>query len=47
MLRPSDKRWVLVDFGLSAKYDQKYLYDKCGTMGYIAPEIMEQNTENN
>ena len=32
----------LVDFGLSARYNQKEalsLMDKCGTMTYMAPEV--------
>ncbi len=29
--------WVLGDFGLAAISTENYLYDKCGTMGYIAP----------
>jgi serine/threonine protein kinase len=32
---------VICDFGLAAKSNEEYLYDRCGTMGYIAPEIME------
>ena len=40
VLRKESNTWVLVDFGLAAFTDQSYLYDKCGTMGYIAPEIM-------
>ena len=43
ILREEDKRWVIGDFGLAAHSDQEYIYDKCGTMGYIAPEIMELN----
>lgn len=34
---------MLVDFGLAAYTNGKYLYDKCGTMGYIAPEILAEN----
>ena len=37
LLRTEDNSWVLGDFGLVAKSNQEYLYDKCGTMGYIAP----------
>ena len=30
----------LTDFGLATKVDVKsYLYPKCGTPGYVAPEI--------
>jgi serine/threonine protein kinase len=41
ILREEDGKWVISDFGLAAKSNEEYLYDKCGTMGYIAPEIME------
>jgi serine/threonine protein kinase len=44
-MRESDKEWVLADFGLAAYTNQKYLYDKCGTMGFIAPEILAENKE--
>lgn len=37
VMRESDQEWVLVDFGIAAYTNQKYLYDKCGTMGYMAP----------
>jgi serine/threonine protein kinase len=37
IMRESDQEWVLADFGLAAYTNQKYLYDKCGTMGFIAP----------
>lgn len=43
ILRESDQSWVLADFGLAAFTNQQYLYDKCGTMGYIAPEILDEN----
>jgi len=36
--------WVLADFGLAAFTNEVYLYDKCGTMGYIAPEILMEST---
>jgi serine/threonine protein kinase len=39
VLRKEENTWVLVDFGLAARTDQDYLYNFCGTMGYIAPEI--------
>jgi serine/threonine protein kinase len=45
IMRESDKQWVLADFGLAAYTNQKYLYDKCGTMGFIAPEILAENQE--
>lgn len=44
VLRKESNTWVLVDFGLAAHTDQSYLYNKCGTMGYIAPEIMAEET---
>lgn len=40
MLRESDGKWVLADFGLSAFLNEDHIYDKCGTMGYMAPEIL-------
>jgi calcium-dependent protein kinase len=31
----------IVDFGLSTKIDvEKYHYPRCGTPGYVAPEIL-------
>ena len=41
ILRNEDRKWVLGDFGLVGQSNGDYLYDKCGTMGYIAPEIMD------
>jgi serine/threonine protein kinase len=38
--RKEDGKWVVVDFGLAAYTNKAYLYDKCGTMGYIAPEVL-------
>ena len=43
IIREEDNRWVIADFGLAAHSNEDYIYDKCGTMGYIAPEIMELN----
>lgn len=40
-MREEDGKWVIGDFGLAAHSDQNYIYDKCGTMGYMAPEIWE------
>ena len=35
---------VIVDFGLAAHADsEKYLFFRCGTPGYVAPEIIELN----
>lgn len=32
---------VIIDFGLSAYYDdEKCLFSRCGTPGYVAPQIM-------
>lgn len=45
VLRQEDNKWVLVDFGLAAFSDQQYLYDKCGTLGYMAPEVEAQSNE--
>lgn len=39
LLRAEDDRWVLADFGLAACSQDKSLFTKCGTMGYMAPEI--------
>lgn len=44
ILREKDGMWVLADFGLAAFTNEVYLYDKCGTMGYIAPEILMEST---
>lgn len=35
--RSKDGKWVIADFGLSASFNEPFLYDKCGTMGYMAP----------
>ena len=37
---------VIVDFGL-AEYinSEKFLFTKCGTPGYVAPEILNMNSE--
>lgn len=45
IMRESDKKWVVADFGLAAFTNEAYLYDKCGTMGYIAPEILVENNK--
>jgi serine/threonine protein kinase len=41
---------VIIDFGLSARDDDhtssSFLHDKSGTVGYLAPEIL-QNTQKN
>lgn len=35
---------VIVDFGLATHADiEKYLFFRCGTPGYVAPEIIELN----
>ena len=43
ILREADGRWVLADFGLAAFTQEDFLFDTCGTMGYIAPEITNEN----
>jgi serine/threonine protein kinase len=43
LLREKDQKWVLADFGLSAFTNEQYLYDRCGTMGYMAPEVLAEN----
>ena len=43
MLRPGDSRLhpVIVDFGLATHSDlPSYLFFRCGTPGYVAPEII-------
>lgn len=30
----------VVDFGLATKIDGEYLYQRCGTPGYVAPEVV-------
>lgn len=37
---------ILVDFGLAVYADQEdYIYHKCGTPGFISPEIIKGNKE--
>ena len=37
---------VLIDFGLAVYADQEdYIYHKCGTPGFISPEIIKGNKE--
>jgi calcium/calmodulin-dependent protein kinase I len=40
MQRKDTGDWVLTDFGLAARANTNYLYQKCGTPGFIAPEIL-------
>lgn len=40
MQRRDTGDWVLTDFGLAARINTDYLYQKCGTPGFIAPEIL-------
>ena len=47
LLRESDKKWVLIDFGLSGFSKEDYLYDACGTYGYMAPEMLQTNNQGN
>lgn len=36
---------VIADFGLATHVDEpQYLYFRCGTPGYVAPEILQQKT---
>lgn len=37
-IKPSDVR--LVDFGLATRIDGEHLYTRCGTPGYVAPEVI-------
>lgn len=40
MFKKSFKHLKIIDFGLSTRLDVDfYLYPKCGTPGYVAPEI--------
>ena len=42
MLRGSALEPVIVDFGLASNVDLKeYLFFRCGTPGYVAPEIIK------
>lgn len=39
---------VIADFGLATKVDEPvYLYYRCGTPGYVAPEILNLDTKIN
>lgn len=40
MLRKDTGDWVLTDLGLAARVNTNYLYQKCGTPGFVAPEIL-------
>ena len=31
---------VIADFGLSQKADEDYMFVRCGTPGYVAPEVI-------
>ena len=41
MRSKNDLKLVIADFGLATKADaDEYLYLKCGTPGYVAPEVI-------
>lgn len=41
ILNPMTFDLVIADFGLSAfNFDKNMLYKRCGTPGYVAPEII-------
>lgn len=41
MRSKEELKLVIADFGLATKADaDKYLYLKCGTPGYVAPEVI-------
>lgn len=38
---------MLIDFGLATfKNDELYIYPKCGTPGYVAPEVINKKPDN-
>lgn len=42
MMRGESMEPVIVDFGLASNSDvKKYLFFRCGTPGYVAPEIIQ------
>lgn len=42
MMRGQSLQPVIVDFGLATNADlQQYLFFRCGTPGYVAPEIIQ------
>ncbi|KRX00308.1 Protein kinase-like domain [Pseudocohnilembus persalinus] len=44
---PGNYHCVLADFGLATKIDiPKYLYTKCGTPGFVAPEVWQYTEQN-
>lgn len=35
---------VIIDFGLATySHENEYIYSKCGTPGYVSPEILSEN----
>lgn len=40
MLKDKELNIVLVDFGLASQVQNELVYKKCGTPGYVAPEIL-------
>jgi len=47
ILVDDDLNVKIIDFGLAAYYNSKdFLHDRCGTAGYIAPEVFKFNRKN-
>ena len=43
----SEEQCVIIDFGLATKADVKdYLFVRCGTPGFLAPQIANCNKKN-
>jgi serine/threonine protein kinase len=38
--KEGDYDCVIADFGLSQKADEDYMFVRCGTPGYVAPEVV-------
>ena len=37
---------VIADFGLATYADEEYLFVRCGTPGFVAPEVLSAKEEN-